>query len=73
MLIDTLSVYNMEFTQIPMQNQHKKVAQNAGKNSLTIAKIGHENVFGGTFCKETIKQLTFVRKIAGFDAKNAPF
>lgn len=63
----------MEFTQIPLQNEHKKVAQIAGKNSLTIAKIGHENVFEGTFCKEMIKQLTFARKIAGFLAKNQPF
>lgn len=73
MSIDTLSVYNMEFTQIPLQNEHKKVAQNAGNNSLTFTEMRGENIFDGVLCKETIIELTFARKIAGFDAKNQPF
>lgn len=63
----------MELTQIHGHEKVEKIAQNARKNSLTIAENDYENVFEGCFCKETIKQLTFMQKNAGFLAKNSPF
>lgn len=54
------------------QIQARKSAQNAGKNSLTKAIPGGENVFNGILCKETAKFLTIARKNAGKNAKNAP-
>ena len=57
----------------PLKKWGQKVAQNAGKNSLTFIETRGENVFSGVLCKETVMKLTFARKIAGFLAKNQPF
>lgn len=57
---------NTRLIKIAMRSTGKKIAQIAGNNSLTIARNAYENDFGGTFCKETVMDLTIVAKNAGF-------
>lgn len=68
-----MNLYKHRINKKSLSFYKEKIAQNAGINSLTFTEMRGENVFDGILCKETVIELTSARKIAGFDAKNAPF